>query len=121
MKGMKLYIDRDVDKTHGVTLNIGCDSTGVSAGMQWRGYDPRDDGEDPWMLYLSFGRWFTKGGIHFYRGKTLPLIKPMMEIAAQKRLSLAMHGRSYWCDASGEKDSVWRYRQWLRNAKRRMA
>lgn len=61
---IRFYIDRDVEKSHGCSLQIGGEK-GVSFRAQWRSYQPVfvDETEtevyDPWMLSFSIFVWGT--------------------------------------------------------------
>lgn len=98
-KTISFHIFRDVGKAHELALWIGK----ATASIQFRGWQPRDDGKDPWMLTIGLGF----GDSHkFFR-----LIEPLVEIPATSRLSLALHGKGYWCDDQGPKNLAWLWKR----------
>lgn len=108
---VKLYVYRDVEKSHGASLCLDFRKIGVGVGLQWRGFTPRDDGEDPLMLYLSFTCFFKRRGIQCFRSKTFRLLSPREEVSPATRLSLALRGKDYWCDERGAQQLIWNFRR----------
>lgn len=62
-KLVDFHIDRDVVKTHGCRLSFGR-QRGVSFGLQWRSWEPDDNGKDPLMLAFSIFVFGTFLGIN---------------------------------------------------------
>lgn len=45
-------VSRDVEKSHGASVSIGR-KKGIAFHIQWRSFEPYDNGHDPWMLHFQ--------------------------------------------------------------------